>query len=306
LLGRRKTVPINVDFAIHRYGEWIMLMLGESVLSLLIVEVVDTAEYYKAFIGGILSITLGQYLHFHSAPSDPDQHAIRRSVGSSFVFYWLFQAYSLALIVLGVSYKMSLLELVLMEDESDVGSYRRRGLLSQGRMWKEEEDDHRWLAATGTASTSLDLSAAQRQQRIAHLFSASMAVIFFCSDAMSLAHRGIWTQIERCGCADTALKKMLLTVLVACRAILLVFIASLSQFVTDPSKVISIGTLAILAQVCVRLVGGYVFHDQEKSEMRAIERSILYNQSRIHDRPGYSDSARTSSLGHSTLHHTKQ
>jgi hypothetical protein len=298
-IRRRKTVPINVDFAIHRYGEWIMLMLGESVLSLLIVEVVDTAEYYKAFIGGILSITLGQYLHFHSAPSDPDQHAIRRSVGSSFVFYWLFQAYSLALIVLGVSYKMSLQELVLIEDGSDGGSHRRLGLLYQGRT--SEEEDHRWLAAVGAVSTALGLSAAQRQQHIVHLFSGSMAVIFFCSDAMSLAHRGIWTQIERCGCADTALKKTLLTVLVACRVFLLVFIASLSQFVTDPTKVISIGTFAILAQVCVRVVGGYVFHDQEESEMRAIERSILYNQSRIHDRPGHS----TSSLGHPSLHQAK-
>ena len=30
------SVPMNIDYAIHRYGEWTMLMLGESVLSLLV------------------------------------------------------------------------------------------------------------------------------------------------------------------------------------------------------------------------------------------------------------------------------
>jgi hypothetical protein len=297
-------VPINVDFAIHRYGEWIMLMLGESVLSLLVVDMVDSAGYYGSLFGGIMSIILLQYLHFSSAPSDPDQHAIRRSVVSSFVFYWLFEAYSLALIVLGVSYKMSLLELVLMEEKNEDGSHRRRGLLFQGGFSDNEHDDHRWLAASGASSTSNGLSVEQRQQHVAHLFSGSMAVIFFGSDAMSLAHRGIRAQIQRCECANTLVKKILLTILVASRVGLLVVIASLSQFVTNPSDVITAGTLAILAQVCVRLLGGVVFQSQEESEMKAMERAIRYNQSRIHDRPGYSDSQLSgSALAHPSAEH---
>jgi hypothetical protein len=300
---RRRTVPINIDFAIHRYGEWIMLMLGESVLSLLVVDMVDSAGYYGSLFGGIMSIILLQYLHFSSAPSDPDQHAIRRSIVSSFAFYWLFEAYSLALIVLGVSYKMSLLELVLMEEEKEDGSHRKRGLLFQGGFSDSEKDDHRWLAATG-ASTASGLSVEERQQHIAHLFSGSMAVIFFGSDAMSLAHRGIRAQIQRCECANTLLKKITLTILVTSRVSLLVVIASLSQFVTKPSDVITAGTLAILAQVCVRLLGGVVFHSQEESEMKAMERCIRYNQSRIHDRPGYSDSQLSgSALAHPPVGH---
>jgi hypothetical protein len=51
-------VPMNISFTIHRYGEWTMLMLGESVLSLLIVEVAEGSSYYKTFFSGIISITL--------------------------------------------------------------------------------------------------------------------------------------------------------------------------------------------------------------------------------------------------------
>jgi hypothetical protein len=36
---RSRQVPMNINFSLHRWGEWIMLMLGESVLSLLIVTV---------------------------------------------------------------------------------------------------------------------------------------------------------------------------------------------------------------------------------------------------------------------------
>lgn len=50
--GRHKdtNVPMNVDFALHRNGEWIMLMLGESIFSLLIVDVPnETTEFHITF-----------------------------------------------------------------------------------------------------------------------------------------------------------------------------------------------------------------------------------------------------------------
>lgn len=36
---------MNVNYAIHRYGEWTILMLGETVLSLLIVDIVNSVRY---------------------------------------------------------------------------------------------------------------------------------------------------------------------------------------------------------------------------------------------------------------------
>ena len=110
--------------AIHRWGEWTMLMLGESVLSLLIVDVTETRGYYRTFFCGIVSITLLEFLHFRSQPHDPDDHALRRSKEGGIAFTFLMQMYSAALVILGTAYKMLLYEYVY-EEEAEDSSYRR-------------------------------------------------------------------------------------------------------------------------------------------------------------------------------------
>lgn len=83
-----------------------MVMLGESVLSLLIVVVPETADYYTTFFFGIISITLLEYLHFRSQPHDPNDHAMRRSKEAGVAFNALMFVYCGALVILGVSYKV--------------------------------------------------------------------------------------------------------------------------------------------------------------------------------------------------------
>jgi uncharacterized membrane protein YidH (DUF202 family) len=275
-------------------------MLGESVLSLLIVDVVETADYYKTFVSGVISIILLQYLHYQSQPTDPNLHAMRRSFASSFLFYWLIQVYSLALIVFGSCYKMLLYEFVYREYEvagnySGSGSTRRTMLLHglQQRRWLADNSD----------SLSSQLDPEDRQRREADFFSGSLAVIFFCLDSLSLAHRGIGAQLKRCEGADTKVKRFLSFCLVTCRVTLLLFTATLSQFVTDPEKVATIGVFIILVQLCVRFIGFYVFHAEKEAEDNALERVIQYNTARIHDRPhtlGHPTSSRR--LVHETNH----
>jgi hypothetical protein len=50
---------MNVEFLVHRNGEWTMLMLGESILSL-------------------MTAILLQYLYFRSQPHNADDHAVRK------------------------------------------------------------------------------------------------------------------------------------------------------------------------------------------------------------------------------------
>ena len=105
------SIPMNVDFVIHRHGEWVMLMLGETVLSLLIVEENHgKVEYYWSFYAGLLTVIILQYLHFKSQPHDPSEHAMRRSKLQGILNMILVQIYSGALVALGASYKMLLYE----------------------------------------------------------------------------------------------------------------------------------------------------------------------------------------------------
>lgn len=123
-------VPINVDYVIHRFGEFIMLMIGEGVLSLLIgklsfvlfcpclfivvfdsrnylmlaiVDTVESTEYYVVVICGILTMIFLHVLKMDSEPLDSRQHALR-SYGSV-CYVILVHVLSVSLIGYGVSYK---------------------------------------------------------------------------------------------------------------------------------------------------------------------------------------------------------
>jgi hypothetical protein len=243
-------LSLDSDFCIHRYGEWTMLMLGESILSLLIVEISDNRNYYVTFYAGILSVVLLQYMHFRSQPHHADEHAMRRSKEAGFAFSILMQIYSAALIVLGVDYKMLLYEYTYENED------KRR--LSTTIL----HDLSRWLASDSSSST-LPYTKEERQQHIAHFFCGSLAIVFFCSDAMILAHKGLKDNMGRCRCKQTGHTKIIGIVLVLLRGGLIVFVATLSQYETNPEHLALIGLASICAELALRVVSTAVFPDDQ-------------------------------------------
>ena len=170
--GRHKEfmVPVNVDFVIHRFGEWTMLMLGESIFSILIVNVSnETREYYGTFYGSILTVILLQYLHFKSEPHHAEGHAMRRNKDAGLGWNALVHVYSFALVCLGAAYTFFLMDF----DDSTASS---------------SSSSYRFLAGGGD-DDSLDGEA--RMQRAAHIFCGSLAVIFACLDGMTIFHVGL-------------------------------------------------------------------------------------------------------------------
>ena len=70
-------VPPNIDYLIHRYGEeFVMLMIGEGVLSLLIIETIETPEYFIAVMFGMLTMIFIFVLKVESEPTDSSNHAL--------------------------------------------------------------------------------------------------------------------------------------------------------------------------------------------------------------------------------------
>eukprot|EP00551_Chaetoceros_affinis_P003707 CAMPEP_0203649562 /NCGR_PEP_ID=MMETSP0088-20131115/22175_1 /ASSEMBLY_ACC=CAM_ASM_001087 /TAXON_ID=426623 /ORGANISM="Chaetoceros affinis, Strain CCMP159" /LENGTH=139 /DNA_ID=CAMNT_0050508013 /DNA_START=1 /DNA_END=417 /DNA_ORIENTATION=+ len=138
-----------------------MLMLGESVLSLLIVEISDDVpEFYVTFFVGVVSVILLQYLYFKSQPHDPDEHALNRSRFSAWAFAWLIEFYSIALILVGVSYKMLLTEYQYAEVKEAEVEYDTNYSKSSSILG-------RLLAGGGTESK---YNMEDRRQRIAYFF----------------------------------------------------------------------------------------------------------------------------------------
>ena len=256
------TIPLNIEFASHRHGEWTMLMLGESVLSLLITDGVG-GDYLGTFYAGIVSIGLLHLLHFRSQPHDPNANAMRRSKNAGVIFGFVFQLYSAVLVALGVSYKLLLYGLKAMYNDDQ----KYRTLFDT-----EQPLQHRWLApAQHEVYDDCHPNKDEKAQMVAHIFSSSMALIFFFLDLMLVLHMGLKNQgrkISRVSFHDkktgltrerhgTNTKGILFVVLP--RLVITLFIGTLSQWVTHPRHLVEFGCGAVVIQLATRLLGDVYF-----------------------------------------------
>jgi hypothetical protein len=258
---KKNTVPMNIDFVIHRTGEWTMLMLGESILSLLIVDIERGINYSLTFYSGIISAILLQYMHFRSQPHHADGHAMRRTREAGIAFSFLMQAYSASLVAVGGSYKMLLYEFTY-EGEYDSGYGKR--LLTPSY----DPPLSRSLAGGPPSGFSEE----DRQQRVANIFCISLAIVWFTSDLMTLCHKGISSNLDRCYCDKDSKFSKIGAVVIFLRLSLLAFIATLSQYMYDPTYIAIIGLAGNMAQVILREMSTAIFsngkdhatHDGEK------------------------------------------
>jgi hypothetical protein len=261
------SVPMNVDFVLHRNGEWTMLMLGESVFSILIVDIPnESLDFYKTFYFSLLTIVLMQYLHFRSQPHHADHHAMRRSKNAG-ICWTLFQnIYSFALVSLGAAFTIFLTVFANEEGDDDAASCLR--WLAETDAQAESEIVNyplcrRWLAVGGEAKFDADTL----KERAAHLFSGSLAMIFFSLDCMTILHLGIKESQERCVCKETRKKNSKGMVLLVLRIGLIVFCATLSQWMTEPQDLAGIGVACVLGQLLLRKLGGvYLSPNQVHAE----------------------------------------
>lgn len=237
-----------------------------SVLSLLIVDLSSGWSYYQTFFCGVLSVILLEYLHFRSQPHDPDEHAMRRSIPSAVAFNILMHIYSIALVVLGTSYKMFLFEFV----------YKNEG----GRRFLSPIIE-RLLA--GGESAALRFDTDNRQERIAHFFAGSLAIVFFCLDGMSLAHSGMSKSFQRCECSESHKTRVDVVLLVIFRLTIMGFFATLSQYCTDPALLATLGFVGVVLQLFIRVLGSFLFPvNEEEREAAALDRVANYLDARIH------------------------
>ena len=228
-------VPLNLEYLIHRIGEWVMLMLGESILSILTIghhqATIDTVEEGHSsriptaipFYAGILQITMFQYLFFRSQPSEAKDHVMRRSQWGGMFFFYNHTFYSAALILVGCSFKM---------------------ILSPEKMLQQQEED----------DYDYDIT-----ERIALVYAVSQAVSFMALDNMTTSHRGFRENFRRfratfAGEGDTTSCAFVPTIVLLVNWALIVLTLCLS-FVEDLALLSILGCLLVFCQTMLRTVG---------------------------------------------------
>jgi hypothetical protein len=254
---------VNIDFSIHRQGDWILLLLGESVLSLLIVNAEGLnargifngwGSFLKTFYCGMIAVCLLQMLHFRSQPHDAHAHALRRSKNAGILFFRFFEVYSAALFGVGAGYK-----LLMYGVAKEVDSRRLFSFLPTDRWLAGEGDDY-------GCSPNGD----EKKQMAAHLFSVSLGLVFLCLDAMNIAHTGLKKQVRKCEkektcptTGDTKMQYNLKGILFALipRVGLMIFTFTLSQWQTKPLRLAEIGCGVVACQLANRILGNIFFPD---------------------------------------------
>jgi len=235
-----------------------MLMLGESILSLLIVDVPEEdSEYYGTFFCSLLTVIFLHYLHFRSMPHDADDHAIRRSKNRGMGWVLCKYMYSCALVALGAAFTFFVTSFSYeVHDEDD--PHRRSVQMTTTTttaMDLSEESIGRFLAGGGGSSIMTSEEFAKKEQTAAHLFSISLSVVFLGLEGMSFMNVGLEGSRARVQCPKSLqydLKGLFLTLV---RIGLLVFCATLSQWETNPQALVSLGLGTTIGQIVIRLLG---------------------------------------------------
>lgn len=213
-----------------------MLMLGESIFSLLIVDVsTEGNAFYTVFYCGLLTVIFLQLLHFQSQPHDADSHASRRSKNAGMLWSWWQHVYALALVMLGAAFTFLL---TFSDDELSYDEQRRRrGLAGSALAWTGNE-----------------------RENAAHLFCGSLAVIFFSLDLISFLHLGFNESQNRCVFKNG--KNFVGIFLVLVKIGIIVFTATLSQWRTNPKTLTIIALCTVVFQLVMRKLGcKFLSHD---------------------------------------------
>jgi len=271
---RTGNVPSNIDFMIHRYGEWTMLMLGEAVLSLLIVDTTESTIYYVVAGVGVLTVILLQAVKFESEPSHAEGHALWRSLNWGVVYAMLVQLLSMGLIAFGVSYKV-MLKSIHKENEkkgvygSDYDSaYGESAKESSGHITGDakgyEYDEnaggdyhvdasHRFLAP----------SVSSTDKASAALFSGALTIVLIALECMTNSHidtHDSLTHFLRPGQWIHEAGGRVKFALFLLKMGLIFFTATLSLWLTEPNHIVIAGFFVVAAFALARIVWWNYIH----------------------------------------------
>jgi len=251
-----------------------MLMLGETVLSLLVVSNADQMAYYKTFYCGIITIVLLEYIHFRAQPVSAEEHAFQRGLLPSLWFLYMMIIYSAALIMLGASYKMLLFE------------FHYDNVVTTPATYAEESDVHRGLldilvsrVLAGGKSAALRFDTDDRRERIAWFFSYSMSAVWLVLDVIATIHTGadkVWETFR----ASQYKSQLCLATLV--KAGLIAWFATIPLYDTDPAHLALLGLVGVVANLLLVAVAYRFGPDAaETQEDLALERELEYTAARL-------------------------
>lgn len=179
---------------------------------------------------------------------------MRRTKNAELLFNVMIQIYSASLIVVGVSYKLMLIE--YSTSANDVIAARMLGASTSDclRSLGEVIDSNRPCEYDSLLNVQ-----ESRRQTIAYLFCYGLAVSFISLDVMILSHNGINIIHHRCHCKEGKMYITGVVMVVVSRIGVTIALIVISSFVNEPVYITLMGFLGIVLQIIVRILGDIYF-----------------------------------------------
>ena len=109
LYTRKRTVPHHISYLIHRIGEFTMLMVGESVLSLSALRITSpTWEFYLSLVCGFTITSSIMFIQYSTSVFHAEKHVLRRSGKYGIIWFHVKFCQAFFLVTFGVGLRMML------------------------------------------------------------------------------------------------------------------------------------------------------------------------------------------------------
>ena len=220
-------------------------MIGEGILSLLIVETAEVKDYYIITTFGVITIIFIQILKFESEPSHGDGHAMWRNLLNGMCYSMLIQLLSMALIVFGVTYKVFL-----------------KGIVKDAVKDAEKDNGYDY----GTAARSLAASPAINDEVSAAVFSGSLCVVLISLEVMCLTHGGIKKSLRRLRKTEDNSPNWPVIIIALFKVAIILLTATLSEWTIDAAVLTVVGCGVVFALAVTRVVNFVFTHKREVVE----------------------------------------
>ena len=107
---QRTRPPASIGFLIHRFHEFMYLMLGETVLGLIISPAgsgFHTWAQYLTLLAGFFIVVCMMFSYQIVEPQQPEAHAFRRSYAAGVSYASLYSFKTVSVLLVGISIKMT-------------------------------------------------------------------------------------------------------------------------------------------------------------------------------------------------------
>jgi hypothetical protein len=212
---------MNVDFFIHRNAEWTMLMLGESIFSLVVEDVSESEGFFTTFYCGLVIVIFLMYIHFKNQPMEAERHVLVNSKNRALISTMVQTLYSASLVGMGAGLTLFLKTFATKQ------SYRR---------WLSFVLEGRILAGGGDQL----YSPYEMKERAASVFSISLGMVLICVDTLTFLHVGLDQTLETLRKKDSK-TKFLVPFFTLMRLFLTIFVLTLCLWNTSAEQLAGIG-----------------------------------------------------------------